>query len=277
MDKISGIYCIENVINNKKYIGKSVNIYKRWREHKRELKNKTHKNKHLQRAYDLYGSDNFCFYIIEICESDDIALKEKEIVYIQFYKTNEIESGYNLTNGGDGISGYKHSKETCRKLSLSHMGKPAHNKGVPASEESKEKNRLAHTGLKGTPEKSEKLSRSLKGKIRSEESKQRYSESKMGDKNPSFGKVPENITREKLSNSHIGKKKGIPCTSKYVGVCRPKDRKRWVATISYMGKGIYIGTYITEKEAAIAYNNKALELFGNNAILNIIDDAESEV
>ena len=40
MEKISGIYCIENIVNGKKYIGKSNNIYKRWYEEKLGLKKK---------------------------------------------------------------------------------------------------------------------------------------------------------------------------------------------------------------------------------------------
>ena len=32
-----GIYCIENKINNKKYIGQSIHIHRRWSEHKYEL------------------------------------------------------------------------------------------------------------------------------------------------------------------------------------------------------------------------------------------------
>ena len=35
MKRISGIYKITNIINNKSYIGSSVDIYTRWREHKR--------------------------------------------------------------------------------------------------------------------------------------------------------------------------------------------------------------------------------------------------
>ena len=40
MEKISGIYCIENIVNGKKYVGKSNNIYKRWYEEKLGLKKK---------------------------------------------------------------------------------------------------------------------------------------------------------------------------------------------------------------------------------------------
>ena len=51
-DKICGIYCIENRINNKKYIGMSRDIKNRWSEHKAELNTHTHVNQYLQSSWD---------------------------------------------------------------------------------------------------------------------------------------------------------------------------------------------------------------------------------
>ena len=51
-DIISGIYCIENIITNKKYIGQSINIKDRWSKHKSELNHQTHDNDYLQKAWN---------------------------------------------------------------------------------------------------------------------------------------------------------------------------------------------------------------------------------
>lgn len=99
---LCGIYCIENIINNKKYIGLSGDIKRRWLEHKSELRRGVHVNTCLQRAWSKYGEDNFKFYIIELCSEDH--LSERECYYIQNYHTLSHEHGYNLTKGGENTS-----------------------------------------------------------------------------------------------------------------------------------------------------------------------------
>lgn len=100
--KLCGIYCIENKINHKKYIGMSRDIKRRWYEHKTELNNHKHVNYYLQNAWNKYGSDNFVFKTIELC--DETQLSERECYYIKLYKTLSHEDGYNLTVGGENTS-----------------------------------------------------------------------------------------------------------------------------------------------------------------------------
>ena len=58
-------------------------------------------------------------------------------------------------------------------------------------------------------------------------------------------------------------------SSQYKGVCRTLNDK-WVALITLHGKRFYIGTYNDERDAAIAYNLKAIELHKGYALLNTI-------
>lgn len=46
--KISGIYVIRNLINNKIYIGSAINLNNRWFSHRNKLNNNNHVNRHLQ-------------------------------------------------------------------------------------------------------------------------------------------------------------------------------------------------------------------------------------
>lgn len=95
---ICGIYCIENLVNNKKYIGQSVDIYGRFSKHKSSLNNDSHDNDYLQKSWRKYGEKNFKFYIIELCERNQ--LDDMENYYIDLYQTTIRDFGYNLKSGG---------------------------------------------------------------------------------------------------------------------------------------------------------------------------------
>ena len=107
---------IRNKINNKIYIGQSSDIYNRWVKHKNFLNNNKHHNRHLQAAWNKYGEDSFEFSIVELCTYDKLdTLEEYWIKHYSSYK-----NGYNLDFGGNGIRGYKHTKEELEKMRKSH-------------------------------------------------------------------------------------------------------------------------------------------------------------
>lgn len=116
-----GIYLFKNVINNKCYIGQSLNIRKRFNKHIDRMRKNW--NYPLYNALNKYGLNNFEFSIIEIIDSnlysDRNKIKEKlnelEIFYIEKY--DSFNNGYNLTIGGDSISGYKFSEDKREKAS----------------------------------------------------------------------------------------------------------------------------------------------------------------
>lgn len=59
-------------------------------------------------------------------------------------------------------------------------------------------------------------------------------------------------------------------TSGYKGVHYDKLRNKWRARVVLNRKGINLGDFKTPEEAALAYNTKAKELFGDFALLNIV-------
>lgn len=112
----SGIYCLENIITGDKYIGSSINLFKRRREHFYQLKTKVHGNIRLQVSYEKHGKDNFIFYVIEPVE-DKHKLIEREQHYIDLLKPK-----YNICKKADSSLGVKRSKETKDKVRLANLG-----------------------------------------------------------------------------------------------------------------------------------------------------------
>lgn len=158
----SGIYCIENLVNGKKYIGQSVNIYYRWSQHKSELNDNKHFNEYLQKSWNKYGPNNFNFYIVELCDINQ--LDEREIYYINLYKTLNRNKGYNLMSGG--TFGRKYSRESCEKISRALQGHDV-------SDKTRMKIKKNHADMSGDKN-------GMYGKHHTEEAKRKVSEVNSG-------------------------------------------------------------------------------------------------
>ena len=99
-----GIYKIVNKVNNKVYIGQSVNIAQRWSAERCRAFNADSQDYNCSRAraFRKYGLDNFIFEIIEECEPSQ--LNDREIYWANFYNSY-VPNGYNEARcGGQGHS-----------------------------------------------------------------------------------------------------------------------------------------------------------------------------
>lgn len=86
----------------------------------------------------------------------------------------------------------------------------------------------------------------------------------------------KNNLRTCTSSQNQRNRKPQKGTSKYKGVDWHKRDKRWRVRIQFNGKGIYVGNFKVEIEAVLAYNAKALELFGEYALLNKLEVKSDE-
>ena len=107
------IYKVTNKVNGKCYIGKTVyNLEHRKKGH---LKVKNIRNYPFYNALNKYGLGSFTWETIYVCNNEE-ELNKMEMYFIKELNTLH-PNGYNLSLGGDGQSGFKHSEESKRKIS----------------------------------------------------------------------------------------------------------------------------------------------------------------
>ncbi len=97
------VYCIINTINQKRYIGITTSLHKRWLRHKASARLKPTQLIHL--AIRKYGDSSFLFIELEKCNSWESAC-QREIFYIEQLKRDGYQL-YNETNGGEGSLGVR--------------------------------------------------------------------------------------------------------------------------------------------------------------------------
>lgn len=171
------IYKITNNTNGKIYIGKDES----------NRPNYLGSGKLIKRAITKYGIENFTKEIIEECDDSKI-LQEREKFWIKEHQSQNLETGYNISPGGDGgdtISNHTNKKEIIEKISKAL-------KGRIFSEEHKKKLRENHNSK--NPEVGRKISQKLKGRIFSEEHKEKLRQANLGKK-----RSPESIDKNRVA------------------------------------------------------------------------------
>src|ERR1700722_9954086 len=119
------LYHVENAVNGDTYMGITKNPKTRWTTHKTVSRGGPEKYprvySYVHRSINKYGIDNFTFNVISHFGTRSEA-KEAEIFWIAELKTYDIKV-YNLTEGGDGISGYEYTEEELAAMSARMKGK----------------------------------------------------------------------------------------------------------------------------------------------------------
>ena len=152
------IYKTTNLINNKIYIG----------QHTASEFDKYYKGSGvmLTRAFKKYGKENFSCVLLEAVESKK-DLDIREAYWINKLNSRDSDIGYNITAGGEGTVGYRHTEEAKKKMSVAKKGKPLteaqknaismHVKGHKMSEDTKAKLRAINLGSKRSEETKQKM------------------------------------------------------------------------------------------------------------------------
>lgn len=181
------VYLITNRINGKQYVGQhsgdSLESY--WKHCLGHAISKSHDKPCLYNAVRKYGSENFIIRPLVIVETKwEMDLYERGL--IKSLNTRR-PNGYNLTEGGDGVLGLRHSEESIEKNRTAHLGR--HH-----SEETKKKMSASQLGRTHTEETKRRMSEYVK----TEEHCKKISLAKMGNKSR-LGMKNSEETKRKMS------------------------------------------------------------------------------
>jgi len=175
------IYKITNTTNNKAYIGATIHsLEDRWGRHLSAAFNDDSQMA-IHKALRKYGKEVFKIEILHEDPDPDLIFDVLEPKYIQEHKTYGND-GYNMTLGGDGWLGMKHTPESIEKMRNAKLGKKD-------SDETRKKKSLASMGNipsnkgKKCPECAYWL-----GKSMNEETKKKISIAGIGREQPSSQK-----------------------------------------------------------------------------------------
>jgi len=117
MKKRGGIYQIRNIINNKRYIGSTIDFERRFRQHKSDLKLNKHDTIKLQNAWNKYGEQSFIFEIIVESEDEELLVLEQK----ELDKFNIQEDLYNINPVAEKVPTLKGDKHPKAKLTWNEV------------------------------------------------------------------------------------------------------------------------------------------------------------
>lgn len=202
------IYTIIDGTNDFEYIGQTTKtVEERFKQH-------TQADSYIGHVIRARGEDLFVVAVLKVCHSKD----ELDFWERHFIKSRNTKhpNGYNLTDGGEGTLGHKHSPETLKKLSASHKGRKCTPEHCAHIAESKRGEKNPFFGKNHTPETCEKMSESRKGQKRSLETRKRISEANKGKvftpehcehiSEAKKGQIPSDETRDRMSEARRGEK-----------------------------------------------------------------------
>lgn len=230
------IYCIENKVNGKKYVGQTIKSI----EHRFECHVYSSRRANaslLSKAIRKHGVENFVVSLVCQVETQEEA-DAKEIELIALLQTRDRSKGYNIAIGGvsNVLTGLHMSEETRKKISAAHKGKKLtddHRRliskvqlgnkkrlGKMHSDETKQKIRESLTGRKLTEEQCAVISERMNGHVLSPEARAKISAANRGRKHTEEA-------RRKNAEAHRGKKTSPETIEKLraalTGRTRPED------------------------------------------------------
>lgn len=223
-----GVYAFTNIVSGFRYIGQSVDMQRRKRQHLRALTAGVHHASYFQNSFSVNGPDCFEYSVLEYCQEHELTVTEQK--WIDHFKETGIFNSAPAAGSAKGIirsaetrikmslamTGKKHSDEHRKNLSAARMGVPT----KPCKESTKQAIGAANSGKKPSNETREKLRAANLGKIRGPNSKEVNARISAGNLGKTIsaetrakislantGRVPSEEARLKMSQAKLGKTK----------------------------------------------------------------------
>lgn len=118
----TGVYCIRNLKNGKRYIGSAAqDLLYRWQIHRSNLRAGRHVNVYLQRAWQKHGEEAFVFEVLECCPPGRCVAQEQ--FWIDQYDSANPRRGYNRNPTAGSMLGFRHTEASKQKISQVGKGR----------------------------------------------------------------------------------------------------------------------------------------------------------
>jgi|SRR6266851_4635026 len=208
---------LTNEVNGKYYVGKtSKPSLDRYLQNVVSLALKGRDNRPLlHRAIRKHGSDAFIIEPLVECETNDQACNYERLWIVTLDSRNR-DIGYNLSEGGEGSPGCKHSEETKAKWSAQRKGQLAWNKGILHTRNARHKMSVAQQGA----------GNGFFGKTHSDETRK-----KIADSNRQ--RVWDDAARKRMSEA----KKGFKFTKESIAKMKTAAKAAWMKRRTYIDIG----------------------------------------
>lgn len=207
--KKAGVYQICHQKSGKVYIGSTLSLSKRLRQHRSDLRCNNHANRLLQRAWNKHGEKDFFFKVLIVCTPDMRVFYEQ--IFIDGLQSADPCKGYNLSKSAEIRSGDTVSNEARRKMSAFHRGKVL-------TEEHKRRIGEYHKGRPKTLEHRQKIGMAHKGRSPSESAKLAMSIAHKGKRNPTMGQNMRD--KKECPQGHLYDGKNLILEKTKTGVAR---------------------------------------------------------
>jgi group I intron endonuclease len=145
----SVIYCIQNVVTKKVYVGSAIKgLSSRKYLHRRLLKEQRHHSKHLQRAWNKYGEGSFVWFVLEKV-ADKTKILQREQFWMDTLRSADSRKGYNVSPTAGNNSGSPFYKtESFIKKQRAHGLKRAKEMSLMASRPHSMERRIENARLR---------------------------------------------------------------------------------------------------------------------------------